>query len=42
MPALSPSMSEGTIVKWLKQEGTFKFLLISSGDHLNHDVDSNR
>ena len=30
MPALSPSMTEGTIVKWLKSEGS----LITSGDVL--------
>ena len=25
MPALSPTMTEGTIVKWHKKEGNYKF-----------------
>ena len=28
MPALSPTMQEGTIVKWYKKEGTLNILVI--------------
>ena len=42
MPALSPTMSEGTIVRWLKKEGriideptNFIFELFNLGEELN-------
>lgn len=28
MPALSPTMTEGTIVKWLKKEGTVNLIVV--------------
>lgn len=39
MPALSPTMEEGNIVKWLKKEGEWKLLALTfSSNHTSHSA----